>query len=71
VSRLSEKAKLVADGQKSLASETEAELDAMLAKQAQAKSRKDAAMQKIAAVQADIDGGTAEIENVAAQLSNQ
>jgi len=70
-SRLSEKAKLVAEGQKSLLTKVEAQFDAMLDAQAKSAERLTGAMQKITAVQADIEAGTSTIEDVANQLTNQ
>lgn len=70
-SRLSEKAKLVAAGQKSLLTKVEAQFDAMLEAQAKSAERLNGAMQKITAVQADIEAGTSTIEDVANQLTNQ
>lgn len=69
-SRLSEKAKLVAQGQKDTMAATEAMLDGFLAKQQAAKDKLADVGQKMAAVQADIDAGTAAIEDVVNQLTN-
>jgi hypothetical protein len=70
MSRLAEKAKQVADNAHALAAETEADLDASLAKQQDVKTRKDAAVQKLSAVIADVDAGTASIEEVVKNLTN-
>lgn len=69
-SRLSEKAKLVASGQKSLQLKAEGHFDAMLEAQKNSAERLNAAMQKIKDNQADIDAGTATIEDLANQLTN-
>lgn len=70
-SRLSEKAKLVAQGQRSLLTKAEGHFDAMLEAQAKSAERLNAAMQKISANQADIESGTAVIEDLANQLTNE
>ena len=69
-SRLSEKASLVANGQKSLMLKAEGHFDAMLEAQKNSAERLNAAMQKIKDNQADIDAGTATIEDLANQLTN-
>jgi hypothetical protein len=70
MSRLADKAKQVADNAHALHAETEADLDASLAKQHDVKTRKDVAVQKLGEVLADVDAGTTSIEEVVKNLTN-
>jgi len=71
MSRLADKAKRLAEGTHKAAADAEAEMDHSLAQLDDVTARKDAAMQKLAAIHADMNEGTTALEEMVKNLTNQ
>jgi hypothetical protein len=71
VTHVSEKAKALAQATTSLQQQTEHEIDQSLQKVSDITARKNAAMQKLDQVHADLTTGTEAIEETVKNLTNQ